>query len=352
MLGRTRRMALVWAAILAAAVPAAAMAANREQEAIDSSAAVLREVMTIPAKRIPESLLAEAYGVAIVPDVIKIGFVGGIQRGKGVVLVRDASGAWGLPKFVTLTGGSVGWQAGAQATDVVLVFRTQKSVEGLLNGKFTLGADAAVAAGPVGRRAEASTDAKLQAEILSYSRSRGLFAGVSLGGTVLHVDSEANALYYRNDLAGMPTVVPPPASALANLLAEMTAPPASLPPPENAGPPQGPSADAELLQRTLVPAVDRLYARLDERWKNYFALPANLAKVPQPPDVAQLKTSLERFDKVAADPQYQALWRQPEFKAAHQFLQEYVALLVAESPPQLDLPPPPAEAGKSNPPQR
>jgi hypothetical protein len=132
----------------------------------------------------------------------------------------------------------------------------------------------------------------------------------------------------------------------------MTAPPASLPPPENAGPPQGPSADAELLQRTLVPAVDRLYARLDERWKNYFALPANLAKVPQPPDVAQLKTSLERFDKVAADPQYQALWRQPEFKAAHQFLQEYVALLVAESPPQLDLPPPPAEAGKSNPPQR
>jgi lipid-binding SYLF domain-containing protein len=348
MVGKLLRGALVWAA-----VPAALAAAEgREDAAIESSAAVLREVMTIPAKRIPESLLADAYGVAIVPDVIKIGFVGGIQRGKGVVLVRDENNAWSLPKFITLTGGSVGWQAGAQATDVILVFRTQKSVEGLLNGKFTLGADAAVAAGPVGRRAEASTDAKLQAEILSYSRSRGLFAGVSLGGTVLHVDSDANAVYYRNDLVGAPTVVPPPAASLVNLLAEMTAPLATIDPPENGRPPEGPSADAEVLRRALVPAVDRLYARLDERWKMYFALPANLAKAPQPPDLEQLKTSLDRFDQVAGDAQYQALWQQSDFKATHQFLQEYVSLLGAESPPKLDLPPPPAEAAKPNAPRR
>lgn len=333
---------LLYGAIIWIAVPAAlAGAQGREEAAVESSSAVLREVMTIPARQIPESLLAEAYGVAIVPDVIKIGFVGGIQRGKGVVMVRDQNGAWGLPKFITLTGGSIGWQAGAQATDVILVFRTQKSVEGLLNGKFTLGADAAVAAGPVGRRAEASTDAKLQAEILSYSRSRGLFAGVSLGGSVLHVDTEANAVYYRSTITGEPTIVPPSAPSLVNLLSQITSAPVVVSPPS--GELQvAPLSDAEAARQALVPSVDRLYARLDDRWKAYFALPADLGEAAREPGVAQLKTSLARFDAVAADARYQTLWQQPEFKATHQFLREYLQTLEPESAPKLNLPPPPA----------
>ena len=142
------------AVVLCTTLPVAICTAQtREAAIIDSATAVLGAVMTIPARGIPESLLADAYGVAIVPDVIKIGFVGGVQRGRGVVLSRQENIAWSLPKFITLTGGSIGWQAGAQATDVILGFRTKKSVVGLLNGKFTLGADAAVAAGPVGLRA-------------------------------------------------------------------------------------------------------------------------------------------------------------------------------------------------------
>ena len=112
-------------------------------------------------------------------------------------MVRDEQGAWQAPQFVSLTGGSVGWQAGVQATDVILVFKTQKSIQGLMEGKFTLGVDAAAAAGPVGREATAATDATLKAEIYSYSRSRGLFAGVSLDGSALQIEYEANQSYYR-----------------------------------------------------------------------------------------------------------------------------------------------------------
>ena len=302
-------------------------AQTREAAIIDSATAVLGEVMTIPARGIPESLLADAYGVAIVPDVIKIGFVGGVQRGRGVVLIRQENNAWSLPKFITLTGGSIGWQAGAQATDVILVFRTKKSVDGLLNGKFTLGADAAVAAGPVGRRAEASTDAKLKAEILSYSRSRGLFAGVSLGGSVLNVDPANNAAYYRTTVTGEPGVIPEPAISLANSLGKLpaTAAASGLPeqgPPEQSLPTPVPQDDLEVARQAAGGAVDRLYARRDKRWTAYFGLPASFGDARQPADVAALKAALKRFDTIADDPQYQTLWQQPEFKATHHFLQE------------------------------
>lgn len=326
------------ATALWAALPAAMTTAQmREAAIVESSAAVLREVMTIPARQIPESLLADAYGVAIIPDVIKIGFVGGVQRGRGVVLIRDDKGAWTLPKFVTLTGGSIGWQAGAQATDVILVFRTQKSVDGLMNGKFTLGADAAIAAGPVGRRAEASTDAKLQAEILSYSRSRGLFAGVSLGGSVLNVDWDFNGAYYRPSPEGQPTVVPEPAVELAKLLGQLTATRGEVVLTEA----PAPQDDLEISRRAAVQAVDRLYVQLDDRWKSYFALPANIGDARQPADLAALKKALTRFDQVAEDPQYQALWQRAEFKASHQFLREYISVLESASAPKLALPPPP-----------
>jgi lipid-binding SYLF domain-containing protein len=113
-----------------------------------------------------------------------------------VLLVRESGGGWSDPVFVSLTGGSIGWQVGGTSTDVILVFKNRKGVEGLLKGKFTLGADAAVAAGPVGRSAEAATDVMLKSEILSYSRSRGLFAGVSLEGAALLIDEDATDAYY------------------------------------------------------------------------------------------------------------------------------------------------------------
>jgi SH3 domain-containing YSC84-like protein 1 len=151
--------------------------------------------------------------------VLKGGFVVGVRHGRGVALVRDEQGAWRPPVFVSLTGGSIGWQAGLQATDVILVFRTSKSVQGLLNGKFTIGADAAAAAGPVGRQASAATDAQLRAEILSYSRSRGLFAGVSLDGSMLQIDQATTQAYYQlgsliPNAAGWPNPATLPSSAV------------------------------------------------------------------------------------------------------------------------------------------
>lgn len=194
---RIRARAFVPVFVLCAVLSAApAFAAGGEAARVGSATDVMNQIMQIPEKSIPPALLADAQGIAIVPGVIKLGFVVGGQYGRGVLVVREADGSWSRPVFVTLTSGSVGWQIGAESTDFVLVFKTRKSVDGILKGKFTLGADAAVAAGPVGRRAEAATDVKLGAEIYSYSRNRGLFAGVSLEGSALQVDDAADAAFY------------------------------------------------------------------------------------------------------------------------------------------------------------
>lgn len=167
---------------------------------IRASSEVLEAIQSIPLKCIPPALLADAQGVAIIPNVVKGGFVIGGRLGHGLVLSRNPDGSWDGPAFVTLGGASVGVQAGLQSTDVILVFKTRTSLERVLRGKgkITLGADVAVAAGPVGRQAEAGTDGRLTAEIFSYSRSRGLFAGVSLEGAAIVYDAEANHVYARN----------------------------------------------------------------------------------------------------------------------------------------------------------
>ena len=157
---------------------------------------VLDEIMRMPEQAVPAALLADAHAIAVIPDVVKAGLVVGGRHGRGLISVRTADGTWSNPSFLTLTGGSIGFQAGVQSTDVVLVFRTQRGVDSIVHGKFTLGADAAVAAGPVGRSAQASTDAQLKAEIYAYSRARGLFAGVALDGAVLAIDDEANQAVY------------------------------------------------------------------------------------------------------------------------------------------------------------
>ena len=214
-----RRSPLLALAVLGALARVASAA--DPNETVNQSEQVLAELVAIPGKQIPAKLLNEAQGVAIIPRVIKIGFVAGGRRGHGVVLVRDAEGAWGLPRFITLTGGSVGWQAGVSGTDVVLVFRTRRSVENLLKGKFTIGVDAAAAAGPVGRNAAAATDATLQAEILSYSRSRGLFLGASIDGSAIELDGAANAAYYQSPDPENPQVIPASATQLQAYVAEL-----------------------------------------------------------------------------------------------------------------------------------
>jgi lipid-binding SYLF domain-containing protein len=193
---RTHRMIPTLLVLSLAFLPATSIAGSEETKRVESATEVLSKIMEIPDSAIPPALLADAQGIAIIPGVIKVGLVVGGQYGRGVLTVRGKGGTWSNPVFITLMSGSIGWQIGAESTDFVVVFKTPRSIEGIMRGKYTLGADAAVAAGPVGRLAKASTDIELKAEIYSYSRSRGLFAGISLEGSSLQVDDKSNAAYY------------------------------------------------------------------------------------------------------------------------------------------------------------
>ena len=157
-----------------------AHAQGREEARLLTASQVLNEALGSPDQFVPSRLLERAYGIAVVPDVTKIAFFFGGRRGNGVLVARDPNGHFSDPVFVNLTGGSFGFQWGVQSTDVILVFTTKRSIDRIASGQLTLGADASVAAGPVGRAASAGTDPTLSAEVYSYSRSRGLFAGVAL----------------------------------------------------------------------------------------------------------------------------------------------------------------------------
>ena len=183
------RLALALAVLLAATD---ATAGDRENVRADNAVRVVEEIQGVPESAIPDKLLDEAKGIVVVPDTIKAGFMLGGRRGLGLMAVKTADGTWSNPVFVKLAGASFGLQAGVQSADVVLVFRNDRSLESIVNGKFTLGADAGVAAGPVGRSAAAATDGQLKAEIWSWSRARGLFAGIALDGAVLSIDNGAN----------------------------------------------------------------------------------------------------------------------------------------------------------------
>lgn len=187
------------AALLLAVMPMSLIAGEKEDKRAADAVTVLDEIMRAPDQAIPERLLRDAYAIAVIPNVVKAGFVVGGRAGKGLIALKTADGTWSNPSYLKLTGASLGFQAGVQSTDVVLVFASRRGVDSIVNGKFTLGADASVAAGPVGRTAQASTDGQLKAEIYSYSRARGLFAGVALDGAVLAIDHRANqAAYGRN----------------------------------------------------------------------------------------------------------------------------------------------------------
>lgn len=173
-------------------------AETREELRLQTATRVLEELRKTPDQNVPYWLLERAHAVAVIPQVIKVGLMAGGRRGKGALVVRKADGRWSSPIFVNLTGGSFGFQFGVQATDVVLVFTSRASIEGIVGGKVTLGADASVAAGPVGRQTSAATDIGLNAQVYSYSRASGLFAGVALDGSALTIDRRSNELYYQH----------------------------------------------------------------------------------------------------------------------------------------------------------
>lgn len=162
----------------------------------ENAASVLSEIMEAPDQSIPNALLEKAYGIAVIPHVVKGAFGIGGRYGKGLIVQRNADGGWGTPLFIEIGGGSFGLQLGVEATDVVMVFTNRDGIQPLLKGKLKIGADASATAGPVGRKAEAGTDILLNSAIYSYSRSKGLFAGIALDGAVLQLDDNANKKVY------------------------------------------------------------------------------------------------------------------------------------------------------------
>jgi lipid-binding SYLF domain-containing protein len=174
--------------------------ANDERERAQKAATVLSEIMGIKEGGIPNDLMSHAEAVAVFPHMVKGGFIVGGEYGKGLVSDRMSNGRWSTPAFIKLGGGSFGLQIGAEATDLVLVFTSKEGFKGLLDGKLKLGADAAVAAGPVGRDAEVATDVLLKSPVLAYSRSKGVFAGITLNGAVVSIDDSENRKVYGKEI--------------------------------------------------------------------------------------------------------------------------------------------------------
>lgn len=171
---------------------------EKETEKVNKSTEVLTEFNKMK-DGIPHELLKEYEGIVVVPNLINAGFGIGGKRGKGIAMVKLADGKWSNPVFVTLTGGSIGFQIGVQSVDLVLVFKHKGVLTKVKNGDFTIGGDISATAGPVGRSSTAATDHAFDAEIYSYSRSKGLFAGISINGSNLAIDKTANATYYGNN---------------------------------------------------------------------------------------------------------------------------------------------------------
>ncbi len=180
-------------------LPARAADTGKLNDRLNAAADVIQQIAAAPDNGIPNSILSGATCVVVVPSYKKGAFVLGAQYGQGVATCRTPRG-WSAPVFVRLSGGSFGWQIGGQSTDLVLVAMNQKGLQDMLKNKFKIGADAAASAGPVGRNAQAGTDWKLNAEFLTYSRSKGLFAGVSLDGTVLQANDDDMAAFYGSPL--------------------------------------------------------------------------------------------------------------------------------------------------------
>jgi len=318
-----------------------------EEETVQAASIVFNETMATPGYQVPQAMLADAHGVAIIPNVIKGSFVVGARHGRGLLFIREANGIWHAPVFITLTGGNIGWQVGLQSSDIILVFKTPSSVQNILSGKLTLGADAAVAAGPIGRQAAAATDGRLRAEIYAYSRSRGLFAGVSIDGSVVRMDQFATGAYYRSPAPGQPVIVPQSAQQLTQAIVAYTgttaerATAATTTPQNPTIAHQHVASEADLLRGQLTQLAPQLYELLDGQWKNYLALPASLFLNGAHPTPDQLAATLQNFENVSGNQQYQQLASRAEFQSVYGVLKHYRQSLVA-IPSTLQLPAPPA----------
>lgn len=188
---------------------------SKAVDRVQSAADVLNEIQSAPDSGIPEEILSRSECVAVVPSMLKGGFIVGAKYGRGLASCRTPKG-WSTPAFFTVTGGSFGFQIGGQAVDLVMLIMNDDGMQHLLSSKVALGADASVAAGPVGRHAEGNTDWKMRAQVLTYSRARGVFAGVSLNGAVIKQDKDSTREFYGHMVtfrAALTGEVPPPASA-------------------------------------------------------------------------------------------------------------------------------------------
>jgi SH3 domain-containing YSC84-like protein 1 len=351
---------------------------TQEVAIVESATGVLNEIMSVPNQGIPGALLRDAQGIAIVPGMLKGGFVIGVRHGNGVVVLRDEAGNWRPPSFISITGGSIGWQAGVQSTDVVLVFKTKNSINRFASGKFTIGGDVSAAAGPVGREASASTDITLKSEIYSYSRSRGLFAGAALDGSSITLDNEETAAYYRgtgilqgDGPPGQPPMLPPSAAQLLETIAaysksDVTPGPAVIAAPGVAavpatpapgGPIQSPplvsptpvpgpaaanpAADLQTVRGQLAASSRKLGTIVDPNWQRYLALPQEVFTGDRQPSAQSIATSIDRFNTVATDAKYRTLAQRPEFQETFNLLKAFRDLQAATGTSTLPLPPPP-----------
>lgn len=350
----TQRFIVCSAALLFAALSPTVAHAQFQQAPVvqNTSEFTVNEATTVFSQAvqmsdIPRNLLADAQAIAIVPSMIRGAFVFGMQHGNGVILIRDANRQWQAPRFITITGGSFGYQIGVQATDLILVFRTPQSVQALLQGTLKVGVDASAAAGPIGRQTSAGTDFRTAAGILSYSRARGVFAGVSIDGSSITLNPGAEAVYYQ----------PPgvfPASA-ANLLQwvnayTMTQPlvaPGPAPAPGTASIPAAPgnwvasgqprSGNAEAARQQLDNSSRQLFATLEPEWQHYLCLPASVYSPNQPINPQDLQQALSRYEAVANQPQYAALKDRPGFSQTMDSLRRMSEVQTASNA----LPPPP-----------
>ena len=242
------------ATAVAALICGAALAASPAEQRMLSATEVIHEFSNIPEQAIPHNIMRNAYGVAVIPSVIKVGLGFGGTYGKGVMVVRQPNGSWSNPTYIKMGGGSFGWQIGAQSTDLVLVFKDRRSIDNIVNGKLTLGGQASAAAGPMGRSGLAATDERLTAEIYSYSRNRGLFAGVSLDGNWISMDRQANSEFYANGMTpqqiletgNMPT--PLAAQSFMEILASAS--------PDTSGMPRSRTARASVESIDDMPALE------------------------------------------------------------------------------------------------
>lgn len=303
------------------------------------AANVLSQSVAMPSG-LPQKMLATAQGVAIVPNMVRGAFVIGLQRGRGVLIVRDPSGNWQLPRMIEITGGSLGYQIGVQSTDLILIFRTPQSVANVMRGTLKVGVDASAAAGPVGRQATAATDLSLQAEILSYSRARGAFVGASIEGSSISLDRTTDAMFYQP-----PGATPPSATQLVQLLTTLATGNATnlaVPQPSPATPtpvPQAPN-ELEVARQQLDAASRQLAANLDDQWKQYLALPPEVYIPNDAPNIQAIEQAIQRYEAISRQPQYAALTSQSAFQETLKGLWR-IGELQQSGQKRLALPPPP-----------